>query len=486
MKQIKDATFWAEKIKTKELSPEELHRQIAQTIQTKNTKLNAMVEIESMLKLQKENPKIHIIENTPFGGVPIPLKILGQEKKGWKNTAGSRLFKDTISLQTSHFVKKIEALGFYPFGQTNAPEFGFKNITDPTLYGKTKNPWNIEHHAGGSSGGAAAAVASGMYPLALASDGGGSIRIPASFNGLIGLKPTRGSMPVGPNGWRSWQGASINFALTVSMRDTETLFWHLQGSQKEAAYQAPFYSQEKRKGPLKIACCVDSPIKSTVSCAAQAAFKQAKDFLSRHEEFQLEEIAYPVDGFALIHSYYVMNGAETAAMFRSIEASMGRALTMADMEEMTWVLYQYGKKIQASEYIQALNLWDHATVQMEQLFQKYDLFLSPTTADYAPTIACDLQSATLRETFKQAEELSKKELEQLVYAMFDKSLQITPYTQLANLTGQPAISLPTSLSKRGLPIGIQFMASKGQEDLLFQIGKSFEQENQFCLPAYYQ
>ena len=126
-----------------------------------------------------------------------------------------------------------------PLGQTNAPEFGFKNITDPTLYGPTRNPWNPAYSAGGSSGGAAAAVASGMFPIAGASDGGGSIRIPASFSGLIGLKPTRGTMPVGPSEWRSWQGASINFALTLSMRDTEQLFYVLRTSQPTAPYQAP-------------------------------------------------------------------------------------------------------------------------------------------------------------------------------------------------------------------------------------------------------
>ncbi len=134
-------------------------------------------------------------------------------------------------------MRQAEAIGLVPFGQTNAPEFGFKNITDPVIYGPARNPWNLECTPGGSSGGAAAAVSSGIVPLAGASDGGGSIRIPASFCGLIGLKPSRGTMPVGPYAWRGWQGAAIDFGLTVSMRDTEALFYGMRSINSGAPYQ---------------------------------------------------------------------------------------------------------------------------------------------------------------------------------------------------------------------------------------------------------
>ncbi|WP_262370019.1 amidase family protein, partial [Enterococcus faecium] len=160
--------------------------------------------------------------------IPFPLKMLGQEKKGWLATSGSRLFETHRASHTSNYVRQAEAIGLVPFGQTNAPEFGFKNITDPVIYGPARNPWNLECTPGGSSGGAAAAVSSGIVPLAGASDGGGSIRIPASFCGLIGLKPSRGTMPVGPYAWRGWQGAAIDFGLTVSMRDTEALFYGMR------------------------------------------------------------------------------------------------------------------------------------------------------------------------------------------------------------------------------------------------------------------
>ncbi len=478
---MKDALYWAEKMRKKIISPTEYHKEVAQRIKQKNQALNAYVEVRAS---ETRNPSL--METQPFYGIPIPLKVLGQTKKGMLDSSSSRLFAKHQASSTDNFVKKLEELGFLPFGKTNAPEFGFKNITDPQLYGVTKNPWNLDYHVGGSSGGAAAAVASGIVPIAGASDGGGSIRIPASFAGLVGLKPTRGSMPVGPSGWRGWQGASINFALTVSMRDTQTLFEAMRTVQKQAPYQAPFYTQKTtpEKKTLRIAYCTASPVAMPVSIEAEQATKQAIHFLEK-QGHQVVEISLPYDGIALMDSYYQMNGAETAAMMENIERGLGRKVTKKDMEPMTWAIYQYGRTISGSQYSRLLQLWDQATVQMEAVFQAFDLFLTPTTADHAPLIAQDLQSATIRELIAHAEELSAVERQVLVAEMFAKSLAITPYTQIANLTGEPAISLPTYITEKGLPLGIQFMASKGREDLLFQIGKEFEAQHQFCLPNTY-
>lgn len=482
---MKDATYWAEKIKNREVSPSELLKETARQIEQKNPLYHAVVESDLEQAL-KELETLTLDLDAPFTGVPFALKMLGQNKKGMGASAGSRLLADYRAESTDYFVSKIERTGFIPFAKTNVPEFGFKNISDASLYGVTRNVWNPKHHAGGSSGGAASAVASGMFPIAGASDGGGSIRIPASFSGLIGLKPTRGSMPVGPGSWRDWQGASINFALTLSMRDTMTLFEHMRGTSKAAPYQAPFsdYQLATQTRPLRIAYCVDSPVGTPVSQDAKNALKQAVDFLAS-QGHELEEIAYPVDGRALIESYYAMNGAETVAMFSPMTAALKRDLTEQDMEAMTWGLYQYGQHIPAGEYVQALQLWDEATATMEQLFESYDAFLSPTATDVAPRIDTDLQSDGIRAGLENARYLDKPALKKLVYEMFEKSLAITPYTQLANLTGQPAISLPTYVTSTGLPIGIQLMASKGREDILFRVGQLFENEQKFYLPSYY-
>ncbi len=411
---MKDGLYWVQQLKEQKVSRTELLKDIEKKVQKLNPKINGFVTFDSQeaeATYQKNKQ-----QDTLFAGLPFPLKMLGQEKAGWSATAGSQLFKNSTATTTSNFVKQAETIGLMPLGQTNAPEFGFKNITDPALYGPARNPWNLEHSPGGSSGGAAAVVASGIVPIAGASDGGGSIRIPASFSGLIGLKPSRGSMPVGPEGWRGWQGASIDFALTISMRDTKALFYGLRGSHSGAPYQAPL--AEWQTHPKK--------------------------------------------------------------------QRLGRPIRKEEIEPFSWTMHQFGQKIPAATYVHSLQLWDQAAVTMEELFQKFDLFLSPTTAFSAPKINEDLQSEHIRQRMAQAAELTEAELAELIYDYFDKSLQLTPYTQLANLTGQPAISLPTHVTATGLPLGIQLLAARGREDLLFQVGEQFEQEGKFKLPESYR
>lgn len=480
---MRDATYYATALKNGVFSIDELLEMIVKKAQL-HQDLNAFIYDFDIHGAKSDYEKT---KNGIFGGLPIPLKILGQNKAGWPATSASRIFADTKARKSNNYVKALMKSGLTPFGQTNAPEFGFKNITDPTLYGPSRNPWNFAYSPGGSSGGAAAALAAGIFPLAGASDGGGSIRIPASFSGLIGLKPTRGAIPTGPDSWRDWQGAAINFALTVSIRDTEKLFYGIRGQHPAAPYQAPQSEWERKplKNKLKIAYTTTSPVGSMVSAEAEKAVVDAVVFLQSlgHE---VVEIKYPLDGRQLICDYYKMNGAETAAMFAEIEQGIGRAVTKEDMELMTWGIYQAGLKTPAAKYVATLQNWDHAAFVMEELFTDYDLFLTPTTAYSAPKIDKNLQSEEIFAQLAQAETLNETQADELVYEMFEKSLALSPFTQLANLTGEPAISLPTFITQAGMPLGIQFMAAKGREDLLFQIGKIFELEGKFRLPKTYQ
>lgn len=477
---MKDATYWANEIKTKQVSIDELLKDTIRKAREK-AELNCFISLEEEQIL--ENSIHSLYKEGLFYGVPFPLKNIGQQKKGWLNTSGSRLFTKNKALITDNYVKQVEKAGFVPFGVTNAPEFGFKNVTDPTEYGVTKNAWNKRYHAGGSSGGAASAVASGIVPIAGASDGGGSIRIPASFSGLIGLKPSRGSIVTGPNEWRAWQGASVNFALGVSIRDARSLLPLLKPNQQISPFLIPSRTYQPKKR-LNIAVCVDSPVGNTVSKDAKKAVKKAIDFLESQGHC-VTEIEYPVDGDRLIRSYYTMNGGETSAMMSAIKTSLNREMTYQDMEPMTWTLYQYGEKLSAADYVESFYPWDEATKKMETLFETYDLFLSPSATTTAPKLTDDLQSDDIRYQISFAHELSKNQLSKLVYDMFDKSLKITPYTQLANLTGEPAISLPIYVADNGMPLGVQFMAAKGNDDLLLEIGELFEKHNQFILPKYY-
>ena len=270
-----DGLFYAEQIRNKSVTPKELVEQAFQLIEKENPQLNAVIHMrkEKALKEAEERD----FNGKPYGGVPILVKGLGQSLAGEPSTSGSHLLKNSVATQTSHFTQALMDAGFIVIGQTNVPEFGFKNITEPELYGPSRNPWNLDYSPGGSSGGAAASVASGMVPVAGASDGGGSIRIPASFTGLVGLKPTRGRTPVGPGSGRNWQGASISFALTKSIRDTAAMMDVLQTVQPAAAFQTPLFTDgysnalEKPTPTFRIAYSLESPVLSEVSEDAKQA-----------------------------------------------------------------------------------------------------------------------------------------------------------------------------------------------------------------------
>ena len=474
----KDAIAMREAVKNKEVSPLELVQESLAKINLLNPKLNAVVHIqeERALKEAKERS----FEGLPFGGIPLLLKDLGQNQAGEPSSAGSKLLKDIPVKRSDNFVKRLEEAGFIVLGRTNVPEFGFKNMTEPQLWGPVNNPYDVKRNAGGSSGGAAAAVSSGMVPIAAASDGGGSIRIPASFSGLLGLKPSRGRIPVGPGSYRGWQGASVNFAMTKSMRDTRELLRSLQVEQKDSPFLAPLIREweVRLERPLRVGVIEKSPIESVVAPEAKAALRKAVHFL---EDIgcEVEPIGWPVDGVEVMKNYYLMNSVETAAMMQGLEASLGRALTKDDMELMTWGIYQSGQQILAKDYSVALAKWDTYAHAMEKVHEEFDLIVTPTVSDVAPLQTQFPMEESVRQALNQIEELSVPEQQSVIWRMFDRTLALTPFTQLSNITGAPAISLPVYLSDKGLPIGVQFMAARGQEALLLQVAEWFEKQGQF-------
>ncbi len=482
-----DALELARRVRDGEVTSEALVKAALARIEATNNDLNAVVHTRREKALSEARQLQDL--GQPFLGVPLLLKDLGQNLKGEPATLSARLFKDEIAGQTDNFVAALQDAGFIIIGQTNAPEFGFKNITDPVLYGKTRNAWDRDYYPGGSSGGAATSVAAGYVPLAAGNDGGGSIRIPASFSGLIGLKPTRGRVPVGPDGWRGWAGASINFALTHSIRDTAALLDWLQTYQPEAPFSTPVNLQGfaaqlwDQPAHLRIAYSTKSPVGTPVSKAAVQAVEDAVAFL-REQGYEVVEKSNPLDGVALMRSYYMMNGAETAAMFDSVNQALGRSVGPDDMERLTWLIYQAGLGVTGAQYSQAMGLWDQASAQMNDFLDTYDLYLTPTTAYPAPRLDNPLVDPDIDAQIDHVTRMKSPERLQLLWDYFEQALTLSPFTQQANLTGQPAISLPTFVTDSGLPIGIQFTARKGDELALLRIGRLFEQQHQLKLPTF--
>jgi len=483
MDRQKDALYYTGLLKMKKVSPQELVADAFKKIEEENPRYNAVVHTRMEKALHEARTRD--FGNTLFGGVPILIKDLGQDLTGEPSTSGSRLLRDYVAPRTSHFIEAVEKAGFIVIGQTSTPEFGFKNITDAVIHGPARNPFNRDHSPGGSSGGAAAAVAADMVAIATASDGGGSIRIPASFTSLVGLKPTRGRTPVGPGSYRGWQGASISFALTKTVRDTAMMLDALQTVQAAAPFQTPLFPgshfQEQQSGnrrKFRIAYSLESPVKSVVSADAKRAVLQTVAALDELG-YEVEEKTPDIDGIRLMEAYYAMNGAETDAMLRGFSAKLGRPLMADDMELVSWSLYQYGRTISGGDYSLALGLWDQAAATMDQFHGNYDLLLQPTTAASAPLIDHSFQSEELKERMRNAELLSAADRKEIVWTMFEESLGVTPFTQQANLTGQPAISLPVYRTAAGLPLGVQFTAPKGKEEWLLDIASVLERAGLF-------
>lgn len=475
-----DAVALAALIKKKEISFSEVMAAAHKRLEETNPALNAVIHTRREIAAKEAE---HISKELPLAGVPMVMKNISQGIKGDLLTAGSRLLTHNRAKQDSNLVAKLRRMGILFLGHTNTPEFGLKNVTEPELYGPTRNPWNSAYSAGGSSGGSAASIAAGIVPVAGASDGGGSIRIPASFTGLFGLKPTRGRTPVGPGTGRQWQGASIDFALSKSVRDTAVLLDGLQTVQPEAAFQTPLFKgsyikevQAPKKRRLRIAYTTESPVHTPVSEEAVAAVSKTVKWLEE-QGHAAEEKNIPVHGPDLMRQYYIMNSGEVAAVMAGMEEAMGRTVKREDMELITWVLYQAGLNITAAEYSRSLSAWDAAAAQMAVFHMDWDLFLTPTTAFPAPEVGELAHSSKEEEALLSIGELNKAEQQQLVWDMFEPSLTYTPFTQLANLTGQPAMSVPVHVTRSGLPVGVQFLAPKGKEDWLLTLAAQIEESD---------
>lgn len=465
----------------KAIKPQEVLEASIDQLKQVNPDLNAVAR-ERFAQAEAEQ-QASFNPNIPqsFNGVPTVLKDLGQSLKGEENIAGTNLLKGKAASATSHLVRRMQQAGLTPIAYSTTPELGLKNITEAKAYGPTRNPWNLNHSPGGSSGGSAALVSSGVVPIAGASDGGGSIRIPASFSGLFGLKPTRGRTPVGPGTGRQWQGAAIDYVLTKSVRDNARMLDHLQTIQEEAAFQTPIFEtgyeksiQSLEKSRYTIGFSVESPVGTPVSAEAKEAVYKTVRFLEE-QGHRVEEAAPDIDGRQLMRDYYMMNCGEMGALLTDIEKMKGRPIQKEELETESWMFYTAGKKVDAAAFSKSLQAWDDAAASMADYHETYDFYITPASAFSAPEIGELTHSEEEAAYYKtKIEELEGDQQQELIYEMFLPSLTYTPFSQVANLTGQPAMSVPVHLTKKHLPIGAQMMASKGKEHLLLQLAKQLE------------
>ncbi len=348
-----------------------------------------------------------------------------------------------------------------PLGKTNVPEFGIVPLAESKLYGPARNPWNFDHSTGGSSGGSAAAVAAGIVPLAHANDGGGSIRIPASCCGLVGLKPTRGRNPLGPVIGDIMGGLLAEHVVSRSVRDTAAALDATAGPEVGDPYAAPsppgpyLAALKKKPKKLRIAFATTGldgqPFDPECKAAAEAAAKLCEELGHRVEE------GMPQASPAIISVNFLPIWASGLTMLIDfIARSTGKEPARQEFEGLTWALYQYGKTITAAQYQFCWTTLQGAARQIAAWQKPYDAWITPVLSQPPLKIG----TVNLEET-----DLMKG---------FAPIINYIPFTAMQNFTGQPAINLPLSWSKSGLPIGVQFVGRFGEEHVLLQLAAQIE------------
>lgn len=472
-----DAVGLAALVAAREVSPGELLDCALQRAAEVNPGLNAIVTPMHDIARQRTVDALA----GPLAGVPFLIKDIAQDYAGVPSTWGSRALRQYVPKVHSEYVVRALAAGLVIFGKTNTPEFALKGTTEPLFRGATRNPWNRLHTAGGSSGGAAAAVASGIAPMAGASDGGGSIRIPAACCGLFGLRPSRGRVPAGPGNAEFWHGASSEHVITRSVRDSAAMLDILQGPDIGAPFEirppARSYLEEvaREPGRLRIGFSTVSPLGLEVDPECVAAVEECVSLL-RGLGHEVEPAAPAIDGKALANCFLTMYMGQTAA-----NVALARQLTGAGEDEFeldTRALALLGRSLSAGEYTQSLARWNEFSRAVGQYFRRYDLYLTPTMASLPARIGEQetpaWQQAALRPLLALG--LGQVLLKSgQVEKMAQESLRRVPFTQLSNLTGTPSMSVPLHWTQDGFPVGVQFMAPFGDEASLFRLARQLEQ-----------
>jgi len=456
-----DGLGLAELVKNKDVLPAELLEMAIKAVEKLNPKLNAVV------KIFEENALEEIKQGLPSGafeGVPFLFKELAIHAKNVPQSMGSRVAENSVFPVDSELMKRFRQAGFVTFGTTTTPEFGYNAATEAVLYGPTRSPWDLNYSPGGSSGGSAASVAAGIVPVAHANDGGGSIRIPASCSGLVGLKPTRGRIPAGPLNSEPLNGIAIEFALTKTVRDTAHLL-DAVGGPDIGCYGSPANPEIAYKNVLDVPV---RPLKIAWTAKPNSGVPVDEECLKAlYETVQLcQELGHIVVEASPQYEQEPFANATltiwTANIYKMIEGASrltGKTPSEKNIEAAIWQCYQYGKELKASDLLDAINTNAMVSRQVGGFFTDYDILLSPTLA----TLPAKIGELNANNSSINAQEWT------------EQIFTYAPFTNLFNATGQPSISLPLKMSSTGLPIGMQFTGRFADEATLLQLAAQLEQ-----------
>jgi amidase len=454
-----DATAQADLVRRGEVSPRELTEAAIARIEAVNPKLDAVIRTRfDAARREAEGP----LPDGPFRGVPILFKDIGCMVAGEPMAFGLGPLRDLAFPVTSYLAEQFLAAGFIPLGRTNVPELGTTVTTEPRSFPAARNPWDLGHSTGGSSGGSAAAVAAGMVAVAHAGDGGGSLRIPASECGLVGLKPTRGRVSQGPLVGEAWAGGVIDGALTRTVRDAAGVLDAISAPMPGDPYYAPPLSRPLVRevgadpGRLRVGV-LDRPgaegfLDDPQCRAAVAGAARLLESLGHHIEQSAPVGMYEPE---LADQFNIIIAADTEATMRAFEMLLGRPIGEDEIEPRNAAYRRAGKGLDAVTYLGSRAWFGMWARRVADWWSDHDLLVTPTVGAPPPELGWFTAAGPQEEGTRIA--------------------SFIPYTAQFNMTGQPAVSLPLHWTPGGLPVGVQLVAAYGREDVLVRVASQLEQ-----------
>ena len=454
-----DALGLAELVRRREIRPDELLAWAIENLEAVNPRVNCIAHTHYD---EARGQIASGLAPGAFEGVPFILKDLGIELAGTVTSCGSLAFKDYRPSADSELAARYKRAGLVIFAKSTTPELGLAFTTESKAFGLTRNPWDLEHSAGGSSGGAAAAVAAGIVPMAHASDGGGSIRVPASCTGLFGLKPSRGRMPSGPGATERWFGLATAHAVTMSVRDSAALLDATCGTEPGSRYTAPappsdgyLRALDRPSGQLRIALTLASPTGSPVdpACAA-AALHAAK--ICESLGHRVEEASPRLDAETMTAAFLSVIETSTAQALRDRGIERGVPVSPLELETVTAVYLRQGLHATALALADANSVFQRTALAMARFLTQFDLLLAPGLA-------------------RPPARLGTLGLSPADLAAYGREVSTySPFTALANMTGQPSMSVPLYWTSAGLPVGALFTGRYGEESALLGLAAQLE------------
>jgi amidase len=445
-------------VRQKAVSPSELLEAAVEAVENVNPRINFLSQKLYDVGLDALRKPIPY---GPFSGVPFLIKDASVTLAGTATTQGSRLFADARFDADTTLVERYKRAGFVIFGKTTTPELALAPSTESSFCGVTRNPWDLSRTSGGSSGGAGAAVAAGAVPLAHASDGGGSIRIPASCCGLFGLKPTRARTPSGPLAGEGWGSLSVHHVISRSVRDSAAILDATAGAAPGDPYHAPRPDRSflaeigAPAGRLKIGFQRRPLSGATVEVPCMQAAEEAARLVESFGH-HVEETKLPGDWEELSHSMWVLVASNVSLTVKRRARALGRSLVRDDLDPVTWSALDFAETLKVEAYPEALLSIHRQGRLMADFHRTFDVVMSPTLAKVPLPLGVLHTTNPDIQSYRQA------------LAAF------IPFTQLFNMTGQPSMTVPLYWTEQNLPVGVMFSAAFGDEATLFRLASQIE------------